>query len=51
MLVLISVLYVSMKLVELINVVLNVILDEGIIASCGDLCGAVANKTGSKIAW
>lgn len=36
--------------VELINVLANLILDEGIIASCGDLCGAVANKTGSKIA-
>jgi len=35
--------------VELINVVLNLILDEGIVASCGDLCGALANKTKSPI--
>jgi len=38
------------EVVELINVVLNIILDEGIIKSCGELCGAVANKTGSKFA-
>jgi len=34
--------------VELINVVLNIILDGGIIGSCGDLCNLVYNKTGSK---
>jgi hypothetical protein len=34
--------------VTLINVILNIILDEGIVASCGALCGAVYNKTGSK---
>ncbi|CAF0853409.1 unnamed protein product [Rotaria sordida] len=37
------------EVVELINIVLNIILDEGIVASCGDLCGFVANRTGSKI--
>jgi hypothetical protein len=31
--------------VAMINVILNVILDEGIIADCGKLCGLVANKT------
>jgi hypothetical protein len=34
--------------VELINVIANIILDEGILGSCGALCGAVYNKTGSK---
>ncbi|CAF1212789.1 unnamed protein product [Adineta ricciae] len=34
--------------VSAINVLLNLILDEGIIGSCGDLCGALANKTSSK---
>lgn len=34
--------------VELINVVLNVILDEGIMGSCNAICDAVLNKTGSK---
>jgi hypothetical protein len=34
--------------VAVINVMLNAILDEGIIATCGDLCGIVTNKTGSK---
>ncbi len=34
--------------VALINVVLNIILDEGIVASCGALCEDVYNKTGSK---
>lgn len=34
--------------VELINVVINVILDEGILGSCADLCQAVYNKSGSK---
>ena len=33
-----------------INILLNLILDEGIIGSCGDLCGALANKTGSTFA-
>ncbi|CAF3052928.1 unnamed protein product [Rotaria sp. Silwood2] len=28
---------------------MNAILDEGILATCDDLCGFVANKTGSKI--
>ena len=36
--------------VEIINVALNVILDEGILQSCGELCGIVANKTRSKFA-
>jgi hypothetical protein len=31
-----------------INVLLNAILDGGILATCGDLCGIVTNKTGSK---
>ncbi|CAF1271086.1 unnamed protein product [Adineta steineri] len=31
--------------VSAINVILNVILDEGILGTCGDLCGIVANKT------
>jgi hypothetical protein len=35
--------------VELINVVLNIILDGGIIGSCGELCHLVYNKTGSKV--
>lgn len=34
--------------VDAINVLLNLILDEGIIGSCGDLCNALVNKTGSK---
>jgi hypothetical protein len=34
--------------VELINVVLNLVLDEGIEKTCNGLCSAVANKTGSK---
>ena len=34
--------------VEAINVLANLILGEGIIGSCGDLCGALANRTGSK---
>jgi hypothetical protein len=34
--------------VAAINVLGNLILDQGIIGSCGDLCGALANKTGSK---
>lgn len=33
--------------VELINVALNVILDEGILQSCEELCNLVANKTHS----
>jgi hypothetical protein len=36
------------EVVDLVNVIANLILDEGIIASCGKLCGAVANKTGSQ---
>lgn len=36
--------------VSVINVILNVILDEGILETCADICGAVANKTGSVIA-
>jgi len=35
--------------VELINVVANLILDEGIEKTCNGLCSAVANKTGSKV--
>ena len=35
--------------VEVINVLLNLILDEGIIESCTALCGALANRTGSVI--
>jgi hypothetical protein len=34
--------------VSAINVLVNLIFDEGVIGSCGDLCGALANKTGSK---
>jgi hypothetical protein len=34
--------------IGVINILLNVILDEGILATCGDLCGVVTNKTGSK---
>lgn len=34
--------------VEAINVILNVILDEGILQSCGELCGIAANKSHSK---
>ena len=36
--------------VQEINVLLNLILDEGIIHSCSDLCGALANKTNSSAA-
>lgn len=36
--------------VEAINVALNVILDEGILATCGALCDKVANGTKSKFA-
>ena len=36
--------------VDAINVLLNLVLDEGIVASCGALCGALANKTGSAVA-
>jgi len=35
--------------VAAINVILNVILDEGILQTCGDLCGIVANKSGSQL--
>jgi hypothetical protein len=35
--------------VNVINVLLILILDEGIIASCGDLCNALANKTNSTV--
>ncbi|UJR35376.1 hypothetical protein I4U23_028133 [Adineta vaga] len=35
--------------VEVINILLNLILDEGIIESCSALCGALANRTGSVI--
>ncbi len=34
--------------IGVIDILLNAILDEGILASCGDLCGVVTNKTGSK---
>ena len=33
--------------VTIVNVLLNLVLDEGIIQSCGALCEALANKTGS----
>ena len=33
-----------------INVLLNIILDQGILGTCGDLCGALANRTGSAFA-
>ena len=36
------------EVVELINVLLNVILDEGIMGSCDDICHAVFNKTQKK---
>jgi hypothetical protein len=32
-----------------INVILNVILDQGILQTCGELCSIVANKTGSTL--
>ncbi|CAF0781842.1 unnamed protein product [Didymodactylos carnosus] len=35
--------------VEAINVLLNLILDEGIVSSCDDLCGALANRTSKAI--
>ncbi|CAF1186160.1 unnamed protein product [Didymodactylos carnosus] len=35
--------------VEIINILLNLILDEGIIEFCNALCGALANITGSVI--
>lgn len=35
--------------VVVINTLLNLVLDEGIIASCSALCGALANRTGSVI--
>ena len=35
--------------VEIINFLLNLILDEGIIQSCSALCDALANKTKSVI--
>jgi len=35
--------------VEIINVLLNLVLDEGIVQSCNDLCGALANRTGSVL--
>jgi hypothetical protein len=34
---------------DLIQVVLDIILQYGILNSCGDLCGIVADKTGSEI--
>jgi len=34
---------------ETINVLLNIILDTGIIGTCGTLCTALAQKTGSEI--
>jgi hypothetical protein len=34
--------------VTIINILLNLILDEGIIQSCSALCGALANKTNSS---
>ena len=35
--------------VTIINMLLNLVLDEGIIQSCDALCGALANKTGSEV--
>jgi hypothetical protein len=35
--------------VQVINILLNLILDEGIIQSCSALCGALANKTHSPV--
>ena len=35
--------------VEVINILLNLILDEGIIGSCNALCGALENKTNSSV--
>ncbi|CAF1089932.1 unnamed protein product [Rotaria sordida] len=35
--------------VEVLNILLNAVLDEGILATCNSLCGIVANKTGSKL--
>ncbi len=34
--------------VSVINILLNAVLDEGILNTCGDLCGVVANKTGYR---
>lgn len=33
---------------QVINVIANLILDKGVFDSCGALCDAVANKTGSQ---
>ena len=33
--------------VTAINVLVNLILDEGVFGTCGDLCGALTNKTNS----
>ncbi|CAF3920300.1 unnamed protein product [Rotaria sp. Silwood1] len=35
--------------VEVINILLNAVLDEGILATCNSLCSIVANKTSSKL--
>lgn len=35
--------------VQAINVILNIILDEGIVEDCGKLCEIAANKTGSSL--
>lgn len=37
------------EIVNLVNVVLNVIVDKGIVTTCVDLCEAVKNKTGSLV--
>jgi hypothetical protein len=34
---------------ESINILLNLILDSGIIGTCGTLCSALAQKTGSQL--
>lgn len=34
---------------ELIDTILNIILDEGVVRSCGELCSDVYNKTSSKV--
>jgi hypothetical protein len=36
--------------VQAINILLNLVVDEGIMGSCNKLCGALANKTGSAFA-
>ena len=35
--------------VDLINIVLNILLDVGVVDTCGDLCDLVEQKSGSEI--